>query len=433
MCSFISPLLNVWASLNLFLQNNNTDIKRFILNFGPQHPASHGVLRLVLQLQGEVIEVGDSNIGFLHRGTEKLIEQRIYIKSLPYFDRLDYVSMMCQEHAFCLGVESLLSSESYKALHVQIRTLFDELTRLLNHFLSISTHSLDVGNMSPVFWAFEEREKIMEFYERVSGARMHAAFYRPNDIDLSGVDSKLFSDIMFFCTNTTKIIIEIFTVLATNKIWKLRLVNVGIISSEDVSLSGSTGVIARSAGIKKDLRLIKNTTYSYYWFINLCSFLGNNGDCFDRFLIRVREMLESASLSDVLASKLFIIFNNRTSVNKLRSSFYSFFSHTLRYQFIKYNASTKNSSMEFLIEHFKYYSEGFCVPKGKSFRTVESPKGEFGVSIISDGSAKPLRCKIRTPAYHHLQLMSNLIKGHYFVDMITILGSLDIVFGEVDR
>ena len=341
--------------------------------------------------------------------------------------------MMCQEHAFCLGVESLLSSESYTALHVQIRTLFDELTRLLNHFLGISTHSLDVGNMSPVFWAFEEREKIMEFYERVSGARMHAAFYRPNDIDLSGVDSALFSDIMCFCTNTKKIIIEIFAVLATNKIWKLRLVNIGVISSEDIGLSGSTGVIARSAGIKKDLRLISNTTYSYYWFTSLTSFLGANGDCFDRFLIRIREMLESASLSDILASKLFFIFNNRVSVNKMRSNFYSFFSHTLRYQFLKYNTATKNSSMEFLIEHFKYYSEGFCVPRGKSFRSIESPKGEFGVSIISDGSTKPLRCKIRTPAYHHLQLMSSLIKGHYFVDMITILGSLDIVFGEVDR
>ena len=341
--------------------------------------------------------------------------------------------MMSQEHAFCLGIESLLGTQSFTALHIQIRTLFDELTRLLNHFLGISTHSLDVGNMSPVFWAFEEREKIMEFYERVSGARMHAAFYRPNDLDLSGVNSKLFSDIMYFCANTTKIIIEIFTVLATNKIWKTRLVGVGLVSSKDATMFGASGVVARSAGIKKDMRLFRNTTYSYYWFMKVASFLGSTGDSFDRFLIRVREMLESSEIADKLALRLFYLFNSRPLVLKTRTSFYSFFSHILKYQALKYSTNSKNSSMEFLIEHFKYYSEGIRVPAGSIYRGVEAPKGEFGVSIISRNDTKPLRCKIRTPAYHHLQLMSKLIKSHYFVDMITILGSMDIVFGEVDR
>lgn len=432
-CVLLSPLLSIWLLLSKGFTAEERKVKRFILNFGPQHPASHGVLRLILQLQGELIEKGDSNIGFLHRGTEKLIEQRIFIKSLPYFDRLDYVSMMSQEHAFCLGVESLLTTQSFTALHIQIRTLFDELTRLLNHFLGISTHSLDVGNMSPVFWAFEEREKIMEFYERVSGARMHAAFYRPNDLDLAGVNSKLFSDIMYFCANTTKIIIEIFTVLATNKIWKTRLVGVGIVSNKDATLFGATGVVARSAGIKKDMRLFQNTTYSYYWFINISSFLGSAGDSFDRFLIRVREMLESSEIADKLALRLFYLFSDRMVVLKARTSFYSFFSNVLRYQVLKYSTQGKNSSMEYLIEHFKYYSEGIRVPAGLVYRGVEAPKGEFGVSIVSKNDTKPLRCKIRTPAYHHLQLMSKLIKGHFFVDMITILGSMDIVFGEVDR
>ena len=429
-------LLSLFSSLQLskFLnQNVDTQIKKFVLNFGPQHPASHGVLRLILQLQGEYIERSDANIGFLHRGTEKLIEQRIYIKSLPYFDRLDYVSMMTQEHSFCLAVEDLLSSTSFTAIHIQIRTLFDELTRLLNHYLGISTHSLDVGNMSPVFWAFEEREKLMEFYERVSGARMHAAFYRPNEINLSGVNSKLFLDIILFISNTLKIIVEIFTVLATNSIWKSRLSDIGVVSAIDVSTSGVTGVVARSAGLKSDLRMQSESIYGYYWFINMRSFLGLRGDSFDRFLIRVRELLESAYISNQLSIRLFEIFETKYSLKEQTLSFANFISSISKYYSLKYSLYTKNSSMEFLIEHFKYFSEGIRVPSGLTYKAVEAPKGEFGVSLISDGTEKPFRCKIRSPAYHHLQLMMRLIKGHYFVDMITVLGSLDIVFGEVDR
>lgn len=403
-----------------------------MLNFGPQHPASHGVLRLVLSLEGEMIIKADSNIGFLHRGTEKLIEQRNYLKSVPYFDRLDYVSMMSQEHAFCLGIESLLGTSSYTSYFVQVRVIFDELTRLMNHFLGIATHSLDVGNMSPAFWAFEEREKLMEFYERVSGARMHAAFYRPNDVDWVGVNYQFFLDLLFFLKNTYKSITEMFTILATNNIWKSRLVRVGAVDSKTVGLFGASGVVARSAGFKKDLRLVRSTTYSYYWFLNFKSFLGRIGDCYDRFLIRIREMLESVYIIYQIIPNFLELFNltsnEITSVNpfSLLRSLSDKINPTLNY-------SGKNSSMESLIEHFKHYSEGVSVPAGSTYSAVEAPKGEFGVSLISDGSSKPYRCKIRTPAYHHLQYMSALMEGHLFADMITILGSQDIVFGEVDR
>ena len=429
-------MLSLFSSLQYSKFLNFTEdlqIKKFLLNFGPQHPASHGVLRLILQLQGEFIERADANIGFLHRGTEKLIEQRIYIKSLPYFDRLDYVSMMTQEHAFCLGVEDLLNSNSYAAIHVQVRTLFDELTRLLNHYLGISTHSLDVGNMSPVFWAFEEREKLMEFYERVSGARMHAAFYRPNELNCSGINSNLFLDILLFSSNTLKIIVEIFTILSTNSIWKSRLSRVGIVSALDVSKTGASGVVARSSGIKSDLRMKAETLYGYYWYISLKSFVGFVGDSFDRFLIRIRELLESTFIINQISNRLFDVFEHRSVLYKQQLSFASFIGTVSKYYSLKYTNHSKNSSMEFLIEHFKYYSEGIRVPSGFVYKSVEAPKGEFGVSLVSDGTSKPFRCKIRSPAYHHLQLMMRLIKGHYFADMITVLGSVDIVFGEVDR
>lgn len=405
-------------------ENNNFLFKTFMLNFGPQHPASHGVLRLILQLKGELIIKADSNIGFLHRATEKLIEQRNYLKSLPYFDRLDYVSMMSQEHAYCLAIEDLLQSSSYTSYHVQVRTLFDELTRIMNHLLGISTHSLDVGNMSPAFWAFEEREKLMEFYERVSGARMHAAFYRPNEVDWTGLNYKFFMDILFFTRNCFKSITEMFTILATNNIWKTRLVNIGKVDWSVANLFGTSGVVLRSAGMKQDLRLIKSTTYAHYWYLNFKSFIGKSGDCYDRFIIRIREMLES----------LFIIYQiipNFIDTKKFNINFIELSQNTNK--FIKSNYYNKNNSMELLIEHFKYYSEGLKVPSGFSYQSVEAPKGEFGVSLISDGSVKPYRCKIRTPAYHHLQYMSAMMEGHFFADMITILGSQDIVFGEVDR
>lgn len=402
-----------------------------MLNFGPQHPASHGVLRLVLQLEGELIVKADSNIGFLHRATEKLIEQRIYLKSLPYFDRLDYVSMMSQEHAFCLAIEDLLDTVSYTSFNVQIRVMFDELTRLMNHFLGLATHSLDVGNMSPAFWAFEEREKLMEFYERVSGARMHAAFYRPNEIDWTGLNYQFYVDLTIFLRNTFKSITEMFVILATNNIWKSRLVKIGAVSQKTALSYGASGVVARSAGIRKDLRLLKATTYSYYWYLSFKSYLGRTGDCYDRFLIRIREMLESV----YIIYQILPNFLTQTFVDFRKESFnFLKFHSTISDEIAsKNNFNTKVNSMEALIEHFKHYSEGVKVNAGHSYQAVEAPKGEFGVALISDGSNKPYRCKIRTPAYHHLQLMSFIMEGHYFADMITILGSQDIVFGEVDR
>ena len=338
------------------------------------------------------------------------------MQALPYFDRLDYVSMMSQEHSFCLAVEKLMRTTSYSSLYCKIRTLFDELTRLLNHFLTISTHSLDVGNMSPLFWAFEERERIMEFYERVSGARMHAAFYRPNEFDISGVNVSLLYDIIFFTKDSFKSLTEIYITLSTNKIWKLRLVNIGKLSALQAITNGATGVILRSAGIQKDLRLSKTETYGSYWQLVFKSFTGSRGDSLDRFLIRIREMFESLYIIFQLVN---LLITNDFIGNKLNTLIY--------YNNIKY------ASMETLIEHFKYYSEGFVISKGMTYASVEAPKGEFGVTLISDNSPKAFRCKIKTPAYTHLQLLSYLLKGHYFADAVTLIGSQDIVFGEVDR
>ncbi len=407
-----SNIFNFWTPKN----TSNKLLKNWLLNFGPQHPAAHGVLRLLLQMNGELIERADPHIGFLHRGTEKLIESKLYLQALPYFDRLDYVSMMSQEHAFCLAVENLLHTTSYTNLYTKIRALFDELTRLLNHFLTISTHSLDVGNMSPLFWAFEERERIMEFYERVSGARMHAAFYRPNEFDISGINYPLLQDIILFTKESFKSLTEIYTVLVTNRIWKLRLVNIGKLSYQNALVSGATGVIARASGINKDVRLHKTETYSTYWLLNFNSFLGTRGDSFDRFLIRIREMFESMYI-------IFQIINTLVDINFLKT----------QTNILTYLNSTKYNSMESLIEHFKYYSEGLKPAQGFTYACVEAPKGEFGVSLISDSSNLPFRCKIKTPAYTHLQILSFLVKGHYFADVVTLIGSQDIVFGEVDR
>jgi len=426
-----SSVFNFWQTN--FLQNTYSErrIKSFILNFGPQHPAAHGVLRLVVQLNGEIVERADPHVGFLHRGTEKLIESRTYLKSLPYFDRLDYVSMMTQEHAFCISIESLLHSTSYTAVYVQIRVLFDELTRILNHLLALSTHSLDVGNMAPVFWAFEERERIMEFYERVSGARMHAAFYRPNDIDWTGLNHQFFLDVALFARDCFKSLTEIFAVITTNRIWKSRLVSVGSLNYNDVITFGVTGPVARSVGVKKDIRFSKSETYSHYWFLSINGYLGRRGDSYDRFLVRVREMYESVNL-------IFQILSNLTSVTyrsptSTSTSFFTFFETLNRSGKFKNGYNSKYNSMESLISHFKIYSEGLVVPKGFIYKAVEAPKGEFGTSLISDGTSNPYRCKIRTPAYHHMQVMSRMVQGHYFADLVTVLGSLDIVFGDVDR
>ena len=418
------------------LQNSLSErrIKSFVLNFGPQHPAAHGVLRLVLQLNGELVERADSHVGFLHRGSEKLMEYRTYLKSLPYFDRLDYVSMMTQEHAFCLAIESLSKTVSYTALYVQIRVLFDELTRIMNHLLALSCHSMDVGNLSPVFWSFEERERLMEFYERVSGARMHAAFYRPNDVDWTGLNYQFFLDVALFGRDCFKTLTEIFTVVTTNRIWKSRLVNVGSLNSTDILSSSITGPLARSVGVKKDIRFLKSETYAHYWFLSIQGYLGKRGDSYDRFLIRLREMYESLSIVFQVLNNLTTLSADKTTSHQTGSvNFFSFFDSLYSEKFSKLNHNTKYTSMESLINHFKHYSEGIRVPRGFVYKAVEAPKGEFGVSLISDGTSKPYRCKIRTPSFHHMQLLSRLAQGHYFADLVTIIGTIDVVFGDVDR
>lgn len=431
-----STLFNFWQPTFLHNSLSERRVKSFTLNFGPQHPASHGVLRLVVQLNGELVERADPHVGFLHRGTEKLIENRTFLKSLPYFDRLDYVSMMTQEHAFCLSIETLLKTVSYTSIYVQIRVLFDELTRILNHLLALSTHSLDVGNMAPVFWAFEERERLMEFYERVSGARMHAAFYRPNDIDWTGLNYQFFLDVALFARDCFKSLTEIFTVLATNKIWKSRLVRIGAVNYNDVLGYGLTGPVAKSVGVKKDIRFFKSETYAHYWFLSIQGYLGREGDSYDRFLIRLREMYESVNLVFQILSNLTTITfpKSKLNLNNLqKTNFFNFFNLLHTQTFSKLNRSTKYTSMETLIEHFKNYSEGMGVPKGFTYKAVEAPKGEFGVSLITDGTSNSYRCKIRTPAYHHMQVMPRMVQGHYFADLVTVLGSIDIVFGDVDR
>jgi len=409
-------------------------LKTMNLNLGPQHPAAHGVLRLIVQLNGEVVEKVDTHVGLLHRGSEKLMEDRIYLHSLPYFDRFDYVSMLVQEHAYCLAIESLLGTVNYSATFVQIRTLYDEITRILNHMLAIACHALDVGSMSPIFWAFEEREKLMEFYERVSGARMHAAFYRPNEVNLHSISSFLLEDILDFSKNCFATLNEIHNTLTYSKIWKQRLVNIGSYSYETCINYGLTGVMARSTGIKRDIRLDKIETYANYYYLNFRSFVGQNGDAYDRFLIRMNEMTESLNIMNQVIHKLIKYKKPKKSIKKNTD--------INPHQILKYlypkswnqnNYKSEYISMEQLINHFKYWSEGFPVKSGWTYRAVESPKGEFGVSIVSDNTNIPYRCKVRSPAYHHTQVMPRLAKGHFLADLVALVGTIDTVFGEVDR
>ena len=417
-------------------------IKSINLNFGPQHPAAHGVLRLILQLNGEIVERMDPHVGLLHRGSEKLMEDRIYLQGLPYFDRFDYVSMLVQEHAYCLAIESLLGSYNYSSTFTQIRTLYDEMTRLINHLLGIACHALDVGSMSSVFWAFEEREKLMEFYERICGARMHAAFYRPNEINIHAISTFLLEDILEFCRNFFTTLNEMHNILTYNKIWKQRLINIGIYSHQTCLDYGLTGVMSRSVGIKRDLRLSRLETYANYYYINFRSYIGQHGDCYDRFLIRMNEMCESINIMNQVINKI-TKFNSSKFLNKKQhlnkfSNFttilpHSILKYTLPEKWNKLNYISNYTSMENLINHFKYWSEGFPVKSGYTYQAVESPKGEFGVTLISDNSSKPYKCKIRSPAFHHLQVAPALAKGHFLADLVAIIGTVDIVFGEIDR
>ena len=387
-------------------------IENYSLNFGPQHPAAHGVLRLVLELDGEIVERADPHIGLLHRGTEKLIENKTYLQSIPYFDRLDYVSPMCQEHAFALAVEKLLSVEV--PLRGQyIRVLFSEITRILNHILNITTFALDVGAMTPFLWLFEEREVLMEFYERVSGSRLHAAYFRPGGVYRDLPDG-LVNDISSFCVRFPKRIDDLERLLDKNRIFRQRTINIGKITAEDALQRGFTGPCLRASGMSWDLR--KSQPYDVYDDLDFKIPVGTNGDCFERFLVRVEEMRQSIILIKQCLKKM-PKGKCMTSDPKLTPP----------------KRDDMKTSMESLINHFKLFTEGYHVPKGETYTSVEAPKGEFGVYLVSDGTNKPYRCKIRAPGFSLLQATEFLSKGHMLADLVAIIGSLDIVFGEIDR
>ena len=400
-------ILNLWKPNNI----NNKNIKNLNLNFGPNHPAAHGVLRLILKLNNEVVEDSDIHIGLLHRGTEKLIESKNYLKSLPYFDRLDYVSMMSQEHIYCLAIEELTNNKNTLSTVSLVRVLFDELTRILNHLLALSCHILDIGCMSPIFWGFEEREKIFEFYERVSGARMHAAFYRPNKNNFNQINFKLLNDISYFCNNFFYYISEVNNLLLKNKIWKTRLINNNILNKKFIKSWKISGVMGRSAGVKEDIRIDKNLTYANYKFLNFKSYIGKNGDSYDRFIIRLNEQLESINIINKVLKNI-----KKKKNNKILSKFFF-----------------KKNSMENLISHFKYWSFGFNIKKNNIYKFIESPKGSYGLALFSDNTNKPYRCKINSPSFYHMQALKPLLKNNTLADLITLMGTIDIVFGEIDR
>ena len=386
--------------------------KTMNLNFGPQHPAAHGVLRLILELDGEVVEKADPHIGLLHRGTEKLIEHKTYAQAVPYFDRLDYVAPMNQEHAFALAIEKILKIEvPIRAQY--IRVMFCEIGRILSHLLNVTTQAMDVGARTPTLWGFEEREKLMGFYERVSGSRLHANYFRAGGVhkDLPiGLDK----DINKFCNSFPKIIDDLETLLTDNRIFKQRNVDIGVVSKQDALDYSFSGVMLRGSGIAWDLR--KSQPYDCYNNLDFKIPIGKNGDCYDRYLCRIEEMRESVKIINQCLEQ---IPNGPIKTNDGKIS-----------------PPTKKDikeSMEALIHHFKLFTEGYRVDKDEIYVAVEAPKGEFGVYLISDGSSKPYKCKIRAPGFAHLQAMDYLIKGHMLADVPAVLGSMDIVFGEVDR
>lgn len=391
---------------------SDVTLKNMTLNFGPQHPAAHGVLRLILEMDGEVITKADPHIGLLHRGTEKLIEQKTYLQAIPYFDRLDYVSPMCQEHAFALTVEKLLGCEVPKRARY-IRVLFSEITRILNHIMNITTQALDVGATTPLLWLFEEREKMMEFYERVSGSRMHSNYFRPGGV-AQDVPEELLNDIYDFTYSYEKILLDTETLLTENRIFKQRMVDIGVVSQQDVMDLGFSGPVLRGSGIAWDLR--KSNPYDNYQDFDFDIPVGKNGDCYDRYLIRIAEMHESIKII-------------RQAIDKMPTGPIK----TTDRKISPPPRAEMKESMEALIHHFKLYTEGYNVPKGEYYGAVEAPKGEFGVYLYSDGSNKPYRCRIKAPGFAHLQALDKLTRGHMVADVVTILSSLDIVFGEIDR
>ena len=391
-----------------------TSERQFTINFGPQHPAAHGVLRLVLELDGEVVERVDPHIGPLHRGTEKLIEHKTYLQAIPYFDRLDYVAPMNQEHAFCLAAEKLLGLEVPKRAQ-HIRVLYSEIGRILSHLLNITTQAMDVGALTPPLWGFEEREKLMVFYERASGSRMHAAYFRVGGVH-QDLPPALIDDLDGWCDQFPEKLDDIETLITNNRIFKQRNVDIGVVSAEEALAWGFSGVMVRGSGMAWDLR--RAQPYESYAEYDFKVPVGKNGDCYDRYLIRVLEMRESVKIM-------------KQAISKLRETRGPVM--TTDGKVAPPKREKMKGNMESLIHHFKLYTEGFHVPAGEVYAAVEAPKGEFGVYLVADGSNKPYRCKIRAPGYPHLQAMDWMNRGHLLADVSAILGSLDIVFGEIDR
>ncbi|MEO0427677.1 MAG: NADH-quinone oxidoreductase subunit D [Pseudomonadota bacterium] len=399
---------------NIDLVAGEQRIRNFNINFGPQHPAAHGVLRMVLELDGEIVERTDPHIGLLHRGTEKLMESRTYLQNLPYFDRLDYVSPMNQEHAWCLAIERLTGTEVPRRGQL-IRVLYCEIGRILNHLLNVTTQAMDVGALTPPLWGFEEREKLMEFYERACGARLHAAYFRPGGVH-QDLPPDLIDDIEAWCDPFLEVCDDLETLLTDNRIFKQRNVDIGVISLEEAQAWGFSGVMVRGSGWAWDLR--RAQPYECYSELDFGIPIGKNGDCYDRYLCRMEEMRESVKIM-------------RQCIEKLRACEGEPF--TERGKIGPPTRGDMKTSMESLIHHFKLYTEGFRVPAGEIYAAVEAPKGEFGVYLVSDGTNKPYRAKLRAPGFPHLAAMDHMCKGHMLADVSAILGSLDIVFGEIDR
>jgi len=391
-------------------------VRQFNINFGPQHPAAHGVLRLVLELDGEIVDRVDPHIGLLHRGTEKLIEHKTYLQAIPYFDRLDYVAPMNQEHAFALAVERMMGIEVPRRGQL-IRVLYCEIGRILSHILNITTQALDVGALTPPVWGFEEREKLMVFYERACGARLHAAYFRPGGVH-QDLPQELIDDIEAWCDPFLQTVEDISELLTDNRIFKQRNVDIGVVTLDECWAWGFSGVMVRGSGAAWDLR--KSQPYECYEEFDFDIPIGKNGDCYDRYLIRMEEMRQSTSIMKQAIAKLNAPEGKGPVANTDN-------------KVVPPKRGEMKRSMEALIHHFKLYTEGYHVPEGEIYAAVEAPKGEFGVYLVSDGSNKPYRCKIRAPGFAHLQAMDFICRGHQLADVSAILGSLDIVFGEVDR
>ena len=395
------------------VQSGEQKIRNFNINFGPQHPEAHGVLRLVLELDGEIVERCDPHIGLLHRGTEKLMESRTYLQNLPYFDRLDYVAPMNQEHAWCLAIEKLSGIEVPRRASL-IRILYSEIGRILSHILNVTTQAMDVGALTPPLWGFEEREKLMVFYERASGARLHAAYFRPGGVH-QDLPQDLLDDIMAWTMEFPSVLEDIDGLLTENRIFKQRNVDIAVVSEQEALDWGFSGVMVRGSGMAWDLR--RAQPYECYDEFEFDIPVGKNGDCYDRYLCRMQEMRESLKIIQQAIKKLENTTGDVLARGKLTPP----------------NRTDMKTSMESLIHHFKLYTEGFKVPEGEVYVSVEAPKGEFGVFLVSDGSNKPYKTKIRAPGYLHLAAMDHLCKGHQLADVAAIIGTLDVVFGEIDR